>query len=46
LAQQARPEGLLRCLEAVLSCREALAANVKPRIAVDAMVAALGAALR
>jgi DNA polymerase-3 subunit delta' len=46
LAQQARPEGLLRCLEAVLNCREALAANVKPRIAVDAMVAALGAALR
>ena len=43
---QAKPEGLLRCLEAVLRCREALAVNVKPRIAVDAMVAALGASLR
>jgi len=43
---QAKPEGLLRCLEAVLQCREALAVNVKPRIAVDAMVAALGASLR
>jgi DNA polymerase-3 subunit delta' len=43
---QAKPEGLLRCLEAVVQCREALAVNVKPRIAVDAMVAALGASLR
>jgi DNA polymerase-3 subunit delta' len=39
-------EGLLRCLEAVLACREALALNVKPIIAVDAMVALLGAAQR
>ncbi len=46
VSAQARPEGLLRCVEAVLECREALAANVKPRIAVDAMVATLGAALR
>ena len=37
-----RPDGLLRCLEAVLACREALAVNVKPRIAVDAMVGQLG----
>lgn len=35
--------GLLRCLEAVLACREALALNVKPIIAVDAMVAAIAA---
>ena len=46
MAAQATPEGFLRCLEAVLQCREALAVNVKPRIAVDAMVAALGASLR
>ncbi|MEO9222039.1 MAG: DNA polymerase III subunit delta' [Mycobacteriaceae bacterium] len=46
MAVQAAPEGFLRCLEAVLQCREALAVNVKPRIAVDAMVAALGASLR
>ena len=39
-------EGLLRCLEAVLACREALTLNVKPIIAVDAMVALLGAAQR
>jgi DNA polymerase-3 subunit delta' len=39
-------EGLLRCLEAVLACRESLALNVKPIIAVDAMVALLGAAQR
>ena len=39
-------EGLLRCLEAVLACREALALNVKPIIALDAMVALLGAAQR
>ena len=35
-------EAMLRCLEAVLECREALALNVKPIIAVDAMVAQLG----
>jgi len=46
MAAQITPEGLLRCIEAVLQCREALAVNVKPRIAVDAMVAALGASLR
>ncbi|WP_068279469.1 DNA polymerase III subunit delta' [Aldersonia kunmingensis] len=45
LAERATPEGLLRCLEAVLECREALAVNVKPRFAVAAMVAALGAAV-
>lgn len=46
LAQRSRPEALLRCLEGVLACREALAVNVKPQIALDALVATLGAALR
>jgi DNA polymerase-3 subunit delta' len=46
LAAHATPEKLLRCIEAVLACREALAANVKPRFAVDAMVATIGQALR
>jgi DNA polymerase-3 subunit delta' len=40
------PERLLRCIEAVLECREALAVNVKPKFAVDAMVAVVGLALR
>ena len=35
---------LLRCIEAVLECREALAINVKPKFAVDAMVATIGQA--
>lgn len=35
------PESTLRRLEAVLACREALGLNVKPRIAVEAMVSAL-----
>ncbi|MFP5069122.1 DNA polymerase III subunit delta' [Pseudonocardia nantongensis] len=34
-------ESALRRLEAVLACREALAQNVKPRIAVEAMMTAL-----
>jgi len=42
LAGHAPPERLLRCIEAVLGCREALAVNVKPKFAVDAMVAAIG----
>lgn len=46
LAAHAPPAALLRCIEAVLRCREALAVNVKPKFAVDAMVAALGQALR
>ncbi len=46
LASRVSPEGLLKCVEAVLACREALAINVKPRFAVAAMVAALGAAYR
>ncbi|RFD25104.1 DNA polymerase III subunit delta' [Mycobacterium uberis] len=46
LAAHATPERLLRCIEAVLKCREALAVNVKPKFAVDAMVAAIGQELR
>ena len=42
LAAHATPERLLRCIEAVLRCREALAVNVKPKFAVDAMVATIG----
>lgn len=40
-AAQWPPESLLRRLEAVLACREALELNVKPRIAVEAMASAL-----
>jgi DNA polymerase III subunit delta' len=46
LAHHASPERLLRCIEAVLECREALALNVKPKFAVDALVATIGQALR
>ncbi|WP_139797902.1 DNA polymerase III subunit delta' [Mycobacterium noviomagense] len=42
MAAHASPERLLRCIEAVLECREALAVNVKPKFAVDAMVATIG----
>ena len=46
LAAHAPRDRLLRCIEAVLACREALAANVKPKFAIDAMVATVGQALR
>ncbi|BBX19974.1 DNA polymerase III subunit delta' [Mycolicibacterium duvalii] len=46
MAAHASPEALLRCIEAVLDCREALAVNVKPKFAVDAMVGTVGQALR
>lgn len=46
LAAHAPPERLLRCIEAVLECREALAVNVKPKFAVDAMVATIGVELK
>ena len=46
MAAHAPPDRLLRCIEAVLECREALAINVKPKFAVDAMVATVGRALR
>ncbi|MEV3960780.1 DNA polymerase III subunit delta' [Nocardia sp. NPDC050193] len=41
LAERVRPEGLLRAIDAVLACREALDHNVKPRFAVAAMAATL-----
>lgn len=44
LATDVRAEGLLRSIQAVLECREALDSNVKPRFAVAAMVATLMAA--
>jgi DNA polymerase-3 subunit delta' len=46
LAEHAPPDRLLVCIEAVLECREALATNVKPKFAVDGMVATIGQALR
>jgi DNA polymerase III subunit delta' len=46
MAAHSTPERLLRCIEGVLECREALAVNVKPKFAVDAMVATVGQALR
>jgi len=46
MAAHAPPDKLLRCIEAVLGCRAALAANVKPKFAVDAMVGTVGQALR
>ncbi|EHB57692.1 DNA polymerase III, delta prime subunit [Mycolicibacterium rhodesiae JS60] len=46
MAAHSSPERLLRCIEAVLECREALATNVKPKFAVDALVATVGQALR
>ncbi len=46
MAAHAPPEKLLCCIEAVLECREALDMNVKPKFAVDAMVATVGQALR
>ncbi|WP_327152489.1 DNA polymerase III subunit delta' [Nocardia sp. NBC_01329] len=41
LAKRVRPEGLLRSVDAILACREALDQNVKPRFAVAAMAATL-----
>ncbi|GAA0709971.1 DNA polymerase III subunit delta' [Dactylosporangium roseum] len=40
-AEKWTPESTLRRLEAVLECRTAIEANVKPRIAVEAMMLAL-----
>jgi DNA polymerase-3 subunit delta' len=40
-AERWSPEAALRRLEAVLACRDAIEANVKPRIAVEAMMVAL-----
>lgn len=41
VARRVDPAGVLQRLDAVLACREALELNVKPRIAVEAMTAAL-----
>jgi DNA polymerase-3 subunit delta' len=41
LAQASRPEHTLRRIEAVMACREAVAANVNPLLAVEAMALAL-----
>jgi DNA polymerase III subunit delta' len=41
VADRVEPPGVLQRLDAVLACREALDLNVKPRIAVEAMTAAL-----
>ena len=41
VAQKTGPADVLRRLDAVLECRTALELNVKPRIAVEAMTAAL-----
>jgi DNA polymerase-3 subunit delta' len=40
-AERWSQEGALRRLEAVLACRDAIEANVKPRIAVEAMMLTL-----
>jgi DNA polymerase-3 subunit delta' len=40
-ARRWSPESALRRLEAVLACREAIEANVKPQIAVEAMMVSL-----
>jgi DNA polymerase-3 subunit delta' len=40
-ARKWSPEAALRRLEAVLACREAIEANVKPKIAVEAMMVTL-----
>lgn len=42
MARHAAPAELLRCIEAVLECRESLEKNVKPKFAVDAMVVRIG----
>jgi DNA polymerase-3 subunit delta' len=41
VALKVEPAGILQRLDAVLGCREALELNVKPRIAVEAMMAKL-----
>lgn len=46
MADHAGPERLLRCVEAVLECREAIDHNVKPKFAVGELVARLGRELQ
>lgn len=45
MANFAQPTQLLRCVEAILACRIALEQNVKPKFAVNAMVAEIHLAL-
>jgi DNA polymerase-3 subunit delta' len=40
-AQKWTAESILRRIEAVLACREAIETNVKPRIALEAMMLSL-----
>ena len=40
-AERWTPEAALRRLEAILACRDAIEQNVKPRIAVEAMMLTL-----
>ena len=46
VAARVGPTGALQRLDAILACREALELNVKPRIAVEALTAALPALTR
>src|SRR5579875_2835353 len=46
MVEHGNPERLLRCIEAVLEFREALAVNVNPKLEVGAMVASIGQPLR
>ncbi|MBB3116908.1 DNA polymerase III subunit delta' [Corynebacterium bovis] len=41
LARRNSPEALVRCIDAVAACREALGFNVKPEVALDAMAGRL-----
>ncbi|AEF38755.1 DNA-directed DNA polymerase III subunit delta' [Hoyosella subflava DQS3-9A1] len=46
IARDCRPEALLRSIDAILECREALDTNVKPELAITAMLAELSAQMR
>jgi DNA polymerase-3 subunit delta' len=41
ISRRSSPEQALRSLEAVLAAREAIGANVKPRVAIEAMLTTL-----
>ncbi|HEY8456821.1 MAG TPA: DNA polymerase III subunit delta' [Actinopolymorphaceae bacterium] len=41
LAEAVAPESLLRCIDAICECREAIEANVAPLLAVEAMLVAV-----
>lgn len=46
IARESRPEALLRSIDAILACREALDTNVKPEFAITAMLAQLSSLMR